>query len=259
MAEVLLLAGILCLLSFVILCLKKVDFCIIWLLLAILSGGCGGYLVYRHKNPAGYHLPGFFITGFTVVMAILAVSFLIVQLLIINGMTHKVEEIPEYVIVLGAQVKKRVPSKALSLRLKKAAEFLKEHKEVRAILSGGQGDGEEISEAACMYQYLLDAGIEDERLYLEDMSTTTKENLQLSAAVIKRSRKLRKMETVDGKECCVGLISNNFHIYRAIRLAKKLGYKDVHGIPAASDWKLQIHYMVREYFAIIKAFIKRDI
>lgn len=258
MWKVLLFAGILCLLSFVILCLKKVDFCIIWLLLAVLFICWGGYLVYRMKNPAGFRLPGFFIFLFVLCLVTGAGAFCYVEGQIIAAMHQKIEKSPEYVIVLGAQVKKRKASKALKLRLKKAAEFLKENPGTIAILSGGQGDGEEISEAACMYEWMLEAGVDDDRLLLEDMSTTTKENLEYSAAVIERSLKLRG-EQKNGKECSVGLISNNFHVYRAVKLAKKQGYTEVYGIAAPGDYKLQIHYMVREFFAILQAKIKGDI
>lgn len=259
MGEVLLLAGILSLLSFVILCIRQVDFCIIWLLLALFFGAWGGYLFYRKRNPAGFHLPGFFILVFLIIFLCVLASFLYVEGGIISAMYQKPKQVPEYVIVLGAQVKKRVPSKALELRLKKTEEYLKANPKTIAVLSGGQGSGEEISEADCMYEWLLAAGIEDERLLLEDQSTTTKENLEFSARMIERSRKARGKKEKNPKECKVALISNNFHIFRAVKLAEKQGYTNVFGIPAPGDLKLQIHYMVREYFAILQAVVKGDI
>ena len=117
--------------------------------------------------------------------------------------------------------------------------------------------GEEITEAECMYQYLAEHGIPKERLLKEDCSTTTRENLLYSAGVLADSRQEENTDTVLGSR--IGLVSNNFHIYRALLLAEKAGYRQVYGVPAASDWKLQIHYMVREYFAVLKARIRRDI
>ena len=176
---------------------------------------------------------------------------------IIHGMTSEPEEELDYLIVLGAQVKKTVPSKALGLRLQKACEYLKEHSQTKAVLSGGQGSGEEIAEAECMYRYLTEHGIPEERLLKEECSTTTRENLMYSARVLADSRQEVTTETVLGSK--IGLVSNNFHIYRALLLAEKFGYRKVYGVPAASDWKLQIHYMVREYFAVLKAKIRGDI
>lgn len=108
-----------------------------------------------------------------------------------------------------------------------------------------------------MYRYLTEHGIPEERLLKEECSTTTRENLMYSARVLADSRQEVTTETVLGSK--IGLVSNNFHIYRALLLAEKFGYRKVYGVPAASDWKLQIHYMVREYFAVLKAKIRGDI
>ena len=59
-----------------------------------------------------------------------------------------------------------------------------------------------------------------------------------------------------GADKKIGLVTNNFHVYRAVKFAKKLGYTDVVGIPARSDAKLQMHYLVREFFALLKEFLK---
>ena len=84
-------------------------------------------------------------------------------------------------------------------------------------------------------------------MILEDESVSTMENLQFCARLS------------DCKEKKTGIVSNNFHVYRALKLAKKQGYQDVCGVSASSDWRYQIHYMVREAFALVKEKIKRNI
>ena len=257
MSGILFAAGSISLLYFLILAWKHVDFCIIWLLGAAVLYVWGGYLRYRSLHPDGFSVPVWMSVILSVVLAVGILSFSVTEGKIIHGMTSEPEEELDYLIVLGAQVKKTVPSKALRLRLQKACEYLKEHSQTKAVLSGGQGSGEEIAEAECMYRYLTEHGIPEERLLKEECSTTTRENLMYSARVLADSRQEVTTETVLGSK--IGLVSNNFHIYRALLLAEKFGYRKVYGVPAASDWKLQIHYMVREYFAVLKAKIRGDI
>lgn len=257
MSGILFAAGSISLLYFLILAWKHVDFCIIWLFGAAVLYVWGGYLRYRSLHPDGFSVPVWMSVILGVVLAVGILSFSVTEGKIIHGMTSDPEEELDYLIVLGAQVKKTVPSKALGLRLQKACEYLKEHSQTKAVLSGGQGSGEEIAEAECMYRYLTEHGIPEERLLKEECSTTTRENLMYSARVLADSRQEVTTETVLGSK--IGLVSNNFHIYRALLLAEKFGYRKVYGVPAASDWKLQIHYMVREYFAVLKAKIRGDI
>ena len=91
-----------------------------------------------------------------------------------------------------------------------------------------------------MRRYLEDRGIAPERLIKEDKSTSTEENLRFCAGLI------------GGSDASVGIISNNFHICRALMIAGKQGYTNVCGIAAYSDPKFQVHYMVREAFALVK-------
>ena len=142
------------------------------------------------------------------------------------------------IIVLGAQVKGTRPSRSLLMRLERARSYALENPDTILILSGGQGPGEDISEARCMYEYLTQAGIPEEQLVLEDRSTSTHENLVFSDELTNCSR----------TSC--GIISNSFHIYRALLLARKAGYADPAGIPAQSDPVLVVHLVVREAAAL---------
>ena len=94
-----------------------------------------------------------------------------------------------------------------------------------------------------MRRYLENAGVDSSRLLMEDQSTTTAENLLYSQ---------KYLDTV-------GIVTNNFHVYRSIRIAKKAGYVNVCGIAAPSRSVLQLHYLVREFFALTKELIQKNI
>ena len=160
-------------------------------------------------------------------------------ILIISGMKREPEGRVDYVVVLGAQVKGEKPSRALRYRLERAAAFAKEHPETVLITSGGQGSGELISEALCMKRYLTENGIPAERICMEDRSTSTLENLRFADQLTGCSKKR------------TGVLSNNFHVSRAVMIARRLGYRNVQGIPAKGDGVMLVHYIVREIFALL--------
>lgn len=173
------------------------------------------------------------------VILILGLCILAVQSVnVIREMSRKGDAHADYAIVLGAQVKGTRPSRSLLMRLERARSYAQENPDTILILSGGQGPGEDISEARCMYEYLTQAGIPEEQLVLEDRSTSTHENLVFSDELTNCSR----------TSC--GIISNSFHIYRALLLARKAGYADPAGIPAKSDPVLVVHLVVREAAAL---------
>ena len=148
------------------------------------------------------------------------------------------------VVVLGCRVKNKKPSLALKERLDKTYQYLKENPKLQCILSGGQGDNEEISEAKCMYQYLVSKGIDSHRLYQEDKSTSTRENILFSYQIIEKEN-LPKAITI---------ITNEFHEYRAQTIAQRLKIKS-YAISAQTAWWLFPTYFVREIFGIIYEFI----
>lgn len=143
------------------------------------------------------------------------------------------------VIVLGCRVYGERASLMLSERLEAAYDYLIENTDSVCIVSGGQGTDEDISEAECMYRYLKDKGIGPERLYKEDRSTTTRENLMYSKEIMNRY-KLNKD---------IVIVTNEFHEYRAGNIAKTLGL-EYSAVPARTTWWLLPTYYVRELYAI---------
>ena len=152
------------------------------------------------------------------------------------------------VIVLGAGVNGETPSLILRSRVTKAAEYLRAHPETPAILSGGQGPGEEISEAECMRRELTRQGIPESRLHLEEKSTSTAENFACS-------RELLRELDLDPATARIAVITSDFHVFRASMIARRAGITTF-SVPARTDWVLlNANYYVREFFALGKTLL----
>lgn len=177
---------------------------------------------------------------FYVIVTVGVVMFVVVEGLIISRFHDKGKDNLDYIIVLGAQMKPTGPSAVLKFRLDAAYDYLTENENTICILSGGQGSNEPCTEAEGMYQYLTEKGIAPERLMMEDQSTDTSENIAYSMALIDRN------------DVSVGIVTNNFHVFRGVRLAKAAGIQDVCGIAARSNVYFQLNNMVREFFGIMK-------
>lgn len=118
----------------------------------------------------------------------------------------------KYAIVLGAKINSNgVPSLALKYRLDAAYDYAQKYPQVTLILSGGQGSDENQSEASSMRNYLLAKGLSDERLIVEDQSTSTFENIKFSMT--------KMIEPVDK----ITIISNDFHVARGKMIAEYFG------------------------------------
>lgn len=149
----------------------------------------------------------------------------------------------EYVVVLGAGVHGTTPSLSLRSRLDAAYEYLTQHTTAIAIVSGGQGPGEDISEAQCMLDDLTAKGIDPSRIWMEDKSTSTRENVRYSLALIEERTGSRPEE--------LNVLSNEFHLSRARLLASREGVI-AHGIPAKTPYtSLFINYFLREIAAFL--------
>ncbi|MBP3489726.1 MAG: YdcF family protein [Roseburia sp.] len=148
-------------------------------------------------------------------------------------------------VVLGCSVKGERPSRILEERLKAAYDYLEENPEAVCVLSGGQGPGEDISEAECMYRYLTEKGIAPERLLKEDASTTTEENLKYSMALLKE-------QGIEGE---ITIVTSEFHEYRANKVAERLGITS-YSTPSHTFFLYLPTYYVRELYGILYYMIR---
>lgn len=196
------------------------------------------------------------------------VAFLIVEAVVFSAGRKAPAANAEYVIVLGAQVRGEAPTLVLHARIKAAAEYLEAHPEAVCVASGGQGTGEAISEAEAIRRELVRLGISEDRILLENRSTSTAENLKFSAEVIQKYEKGKNgaIEAGDDRDAgtvsdgnpvrfipkSVVLVTNDFHVFRATKLAKGTGYMQVSGLGATDFFAVTIQYYVREFFAIVK-------
>ena len=185
-------------------------------------------------------LPVFVRTGFLILLTAGFLLFFFVEAQLIAGFRAVPENDLDYIIVLGAQVYETGPSMVLRYRLDRAADYLQENKKTRCIVSGGQGYNEPFSEAEGMRDYLVAKGIGEERILLEASSSNTRENITYS------------MELLDPARDHIGIVTNNFHICRAMKLAKKAGLAQVTAIPADSTALFLPNNLLREFLGIIK-------
>lgn len=149
------------------------------------------------------------------------------------------------VIVLGAQVKNSRPTLILSGRIKSAAGYLSAHPDAVCIASGGQGADEDISEAECIRSVLVtEYGIDPSRIYLEDSSFSTSQNLENSARII----------TENGLSKNTVIVTDGFHMFRAKLLARWKGLTP-YSCPAATDKRLVLYLYIRELIGIPKTLL----
>lgn len=179
-------------------------------------------------------------------IAVGVVVFLIIETLIISFPKNNLEY-SNYVIVLGAGVRGTTPSLTLIQRLEATLEYVnKQDKDVIIIVSGGQGNGEDISEALAMKRYLVSKGIKENSIIMEDESTTTNENLKFSKNIIEEATK-KPIEKID-----VTIITSDFHTYRSSKIANKLGYNNPKFYSNKTKILLTPIMYIREGLAFIK-------
>ena len=148
-----------------------------------------------------------------------------------------------YCILLGCKVEGTRPSMALGYRIEAAEQYLKENPETILIASGGQGPDEGISEAQCIFNELTAHGIAPERIILEERSTSTRENLQNSLALME-----------DPGDYTV-IVTSDYHVFRGVGIARKVGLTNVDGLGGYPGPIMGLNYAVREVLAIVKDFV----
>lgn len=149
------------------------------------------------------------------------------------------------VIILGCAVRGTTPSFTLKSRINAAFDYLEKNPESVAVLSGGQGKHEDISEALCMYNILTEKGIDPKRVYLEDKSTNTYENLTFSKKIIEQNKLSDN----------IAVVSSDYHLKRATMLCKKAGFNNVKRISAPSTYFDKPTFYLRELLGVVKEFI----
>ena len=181
-----------------------------------------------------------------VAVALLILLFLVVSVMMIAGAVNPApKDTPVTVVVLGAQIRGDRPSLMLSHRLDAAAKYLKAHPDAPCVVSGGQGEDEAYTEAHIMSKYLQEKGIDAARIYEEDASTSTMENMLFSKALIQKEQLPQT----------VVVATQEFHQYRAARYAERAALQPVGTVTCSTPWYLFLCYWVREFAGICRMWI----
>ena len=202
----------------------------------------GLMLFYTLMPMVGLKFPRFARLATGLVTAVVCAGVLVVgvtEALILHASLGDPDKQTDYMVVLGAKVNRDGPSVSLWDRICAAYTYLDEHPGVIAVLSGGQGTDEPITEAECMYRELVELGIDPKRLWIEDKATSTWENLTFSLNLIEEKTGQRPVK--------LGVLSSEYHLFRASLFAKKCGVAEFVGIPARTSRPSQaVNHFLRE-------------
>ena len=198
-------------------------------------------LFYTAMPFLGQHFPGLakvLTLGVTALLVLGLCVCAVTEALIVRASFGDPQEQVDYVVVLGAKVRDDGPSVSLWDRIYAARDYLEAHPHTVAVLSGGKGKDEPMSEAQCMFTELLALGIEPGRLWQEDKAESTWENIRYSLDLIQKETGARPTK--------IGVLSSEYHLFRASLFAKKNQVEFV-GIPArTSRLSQRINHFMRE-------------
>ena len=123
-----------------------------------------------------------------------------------------------------------------------------ENPETICITTGGQGSNESVSEGEGGASYLTSLGVPASRIMVETKSMTTPQNIANALEMIEESR-----DSDEGLR--IGIITNGFHVFRGVHIAKGLTDANICGIAAYMQPQYIPNNMVRETFGIIRDFV----
>ena len=170
---------------------------------------------------------GFFKACKIIVIALLCMELALVSFIAIYGVSDNADYSEDAVIVLGAGINGDKVTLPLKMRLDVALEYCNKNPDAVVVVSGGQGFQETVTEAYAMEKYLVEKGIEKERIIKEEMATSTEENMAFS-------KKILDERFVNGYSVVV--VTNNFHVFRSVCYAKDAGFGDVTHIHGGLQW-----------------------
>ena len=204
--------------------------------------------VFMHHMDHGFLA---FVKWFLLGCYVLGAVFLLVLGILMGTAAKRSDEVDaDALIVLGAAVHGDRVTWVLSNRLDTAADYLEAHPDAICVVSGGQGDGESVTEASAMQKYLVERkGIDPARILVEDKAENTRENFAFSKALIDERL---------GSDAKIAFVTTDFHVFRAGRVAKKAGIS-AEGIAAPDVWYIRINNFLRECVGITVYGLRGDI
>ena len=228
-------AGILALINVVLLA-NVANPTIGFTLQAVIAIGLILYAILFHKIPKKLHV----LAG---ALCLIPITFAL--FLFIYGNVSNIDYSEDVVIVLGAGIHGEQVSRPLARRLDAAVDYWRENPAAYIVVTGGLGNRAVITEAEAMARYLTARGVPEGRIFLEDQSTSTYENLLFAKEILDE-------HFPEGFRAVV--ITNDFHIYRAVRTARAVGL-DVGRVGAYTDWYTWPVNYLREMLAVANLWI----
>ena len=180
------------------------------------------------------------------VAAALCFEAILVGFIAYSGVHDNVRYNEDAVIVLGAGIHGDRVSLPLKRRLDKALEYHEKNPEAVIVVTGGKGFQETVTEAEAMEKYLLGKGVAPECIVKEEKATSTNENMRFTKEIL---------DSRLDKAYSVAVITNNFHIYRGVCIAKNEGFTDVTHLHAGLEWYNLMPCYLRETLAVLKLWI----
>ncbi len=187
-----------------------------------------------------------------IVLAFTTAIFVICQGAILSHFFDKGEPDLDYIIVLGAQMRESGPSVIYRYRLEKAYQYLTENPDTICITTGGVGVNENISEGMGGKKYLVSLGVPESRILAEETSKDTGENIQNALLLI-------EADGAEEDDLSIGIVTNGFHVFRGVQIARKNTNARVCGIAAYMQPRFIPNNMVRECFGIIRDLITGEL
>ncbi len=214
---------------------------IIWVFGAVFFGTA----FYLSGNGRWYRIPPI-IRGLCSggILLLLVITVVCLTLMISHFNDKGIKDL-DYIVVLGAQMRSDGPSTIFSYRLDAAFEYLEENPKTVCIVSGGQGLNEPVCEGDGGKEYLISRGIDPSRVIAENKAMDTSENIVYSLEIMDNG-------STGSDKLKIGIVTNNFHLFRGVHLAKRLTDHEIYGIAAYTlPWYLP-NNMARECFGIIR-------
>lgn len=184
-----------------------------------------------------------------IILSVGIIIFVIVEGMIIMYPKKSVEK-SDYILILGAGIRGENLTTTLRDRLNAAIKYMDETNfKGNIIVSGGQGPGESITEAEAMKRYLVEEGINNNKIILENKSTNTFENFKYT------KEKIKDLEESDISNADVTVVTTDFHVLRSNIIAKRNGYENIKFYSSNTKWYLVPSMYAREFFAFFKSLV----
>ena len=176
------------------------------------------------------------------IIALLILLFLTVSVMMVCNANRAAPDTEVTLVIPGAKVNGNRPSLMLYDRIATATEYLQANPDVPCVVSGGKGEDEGASEAQVMYDCLTAAGIEPTRIFIENRSTSTFENMQYTYEVIRQHHLPER----------VVIVTQEFHQYRCAQYAREAALQPVGTATCDTPLYLFLCYWVREFAGICR-------